>query len=133
MFTQEQIIELQKNKNVKKRSAKSITYEEKFKLWAIKKYCEEGYSPRMIFDEAGFDVSIIGTDRAHDALLRWRRKYSSSGEKGLANDYRGKSSERKKKPQFRTKDEEIEYLKTKIAYINAENDFLAKLRGLKRE
>ena len=133
MFTPEQTKELQKNINVKKCSAKSISYKEKFKLWAIKKYYEDGYSPRMIFEEAGFSISTIGADRADDSLLRWRKKYNRKGEKGLVQDKRGKLSGRKKKRPFKTKNEEIKYLKTKISYLDAENDFLAKLRGLRRE
>lgn len=133
MFTQEQIKDLEKNKNVSKCSSKSISYHKDFKIWAVKKYFKEGYSPRMIFEEAEFDIGIIGEDRATDSLIRWRRKYNSKGENGLSEDNRGKLGGRKKNHQFKTKDEEIKYLKAKIVYIDAENDFLAKLRGLKRE
>jgi len=133
MFTQEQIKKLEKNKHVSKCSHSSINYHKDFKIWAVKKYFGEGYSPRMIFEEAEFEISIVGKERVVDCLRRWRKKYSSQGEKGLSKDNRGKFGGRKKKRQFKTKDEEIEYLKAKIAYMDAENDFLAKLRGLKRE
>lgn len=133
MFTKEQIKDLEKNKFVSKCSPKSINYHKDFKIWAVKKYFEEGCSPRMIFGEAEFDISVIGKERAKDSLSRWKRKYSSKGEKGLLEDNRGKLYGRKKGRQFKTKDEEIEYLKAKVTYMNAENDFLAKFRGLKRE
>ena len=132
MYTQEQVNELRQNKNVSKSSSKSITYSKNFKLSAIKKYYEDGYSPNMIFEEAGFDLNIIGKDKPKASLARWRRIYNKKGEQELLDDKRGRAKN-KRKIKFRTKDEEIRYLKTRIAYIDAENDFLAKLRGLKRE
>ena len=59
-FTEAQIAELSQNKNISKCSAKSITYSKEFKLSAIKKYYKEGYSPRMIFEEAKLDIQLIG-------------------------------------------------------------------------
>jgi len=40
---------------------------------------------------------------------------------------------RQKRKEFKDNEEKIKYLETKVKYLNAENDFLAKLRGLKRE
>lgn len=133
MFNQEQINELLENRNVSKCSAKSITYKKEFKLFAIKKYYDDGYSPQMIFEEAGFDLNVIGKERPKECLGRWRRIYNNKGKKELIKENRGKAGGRKAKIKFKNQEEEIEYLKTKIAYIEAENDFLAKLRGLKRE
>lgn len=133
MFTQEQINQLLKNKNVSRCSSKSITYGKDFKLLAIKRYYEDGHSPRMIFEEAGFDLDIIGKERAKGSLSRWRRTYSKKGEKELTKENRGGSGRRRKKIAHKNSKEKIEYLETKIEYLEAENDFLAKLRGLKRE
>lgn len=133
MFTQEQITKLLANKNVEKCSYKSITYKPAFKIKAVKKYFKEGYSPRMIFEEAGFDINNIGISRAKDSLLRWRRKYNSKGVKGLKENQRGKADGRPRKVKFKNDKEQIKYLEAKVKYLDAENDFLAKLRGLKRE
>ena len=133
MFTQEEINSLLANKNVVKCSAKSISYSKEFKIKAIKKYFEEGYSPNMIFAEAGFDLNIIGRSRPKECLRLWRNKYRKTGEVGLKEDNRGKHSVKKKKLRFKNDQEKIRYLEAKIAYMDAENDFLAKLRGLKRE
>ena len=46
---------------------------------------------------------------------------------------RGGPGRRKKWICHKNNKEKIEYLETKIAYLEAENDFLAKLRGLKRK
>lgn len=135
MFTQKQIDELQKNKDVVICSQKSITYRKEFRLEAVKKYYEEGHSPRMIFEEAGFDIGIIGKDRAKDSLLRWRRIYNNKGEeeliKATKGGYQGKKT--RKKIKHKNNQEKIEYLEAKVKYLEVENCFLAKLRGLKRE
>ena len=96
MFTQEQINELLNNKNVSKCSSKSITYSKDFKLLAVKKYYEDGYSPRIIFEEAGFDIRTISRQRAKDCLSRWRRVYSKKGEKELMKENRGVPGGRRK-------------------------------------
>ena len=86
----------------------------------------------MIFEEAGFDLNVLGKDKPKDCLRRWKRIYNQKGKKGLEEEKRGSFGGRPK-VKFKSQEEEIKYLKTKIAYIKAENDFLAKLRGLKRE
>lgn len=135
MFTTEQINNLLANENVAKCSPKSITYKKEFKIWAVKKYLEEGFSPGRIFREADFDLNIIGRDKAKWCLSRWRKTYADKGEKGLSKDKRGKHKNggRPPKMEFKNDKEKIKYLEAKIAYMDAENDFLAKLRGLKRE
>ena len=132
MFTQDQISKLLTNKNVIKCSPKSITYRKEFKIEAVKKYYNEGYSPGMIFEEAGFDSAVIHRDKASDCLRRWKIIFNRKGEKELMKEGRGRLGGRPKKG-FKDRQTDIEYLKTKIAYLEAENDFLAKLRGLKRE
>lgn len=135
MFTQEEINELLKNEYVSKCSSKSITYSKEFKELAVKRYLLEGYSPSEIFREAGFNLNVLGKDRPKNCLRLWRKTYQGKGVDALKEERRGKSKNggRKKKMVFKSKDEEIEYLKAKIAYMDAENDFLAKLRGLKRK
>lgn len=132
MFTQKQINKLSQNKNVLKCSSKSITYSREFKLTAIKKYYEKGYGPNMIFREAGFDLNILGKHRAKNSLGKWRKIYNNKGSTALMKENRGKTKWKKKKMPENNKDK-IKYLETKIAYLEAENYFLAKLRGLKRK
>jgi len=133
MFTQLQIDHLSANENVNKCTSKYIIYRPEFKLAAVKKYFNEGHSPRMIFREAGFDLKILGVERADDSLLRWRRIYQSRGAKGLRERQKVKPKIKIKDKQFKNDKERIKYLEAKIAYMDAENDFLAKLRGIKRE
>mgnify|MGYP000329024195 CR=1 FL=1 len=131
MYTNEQIQELLRNRNIKKCSSTNITYNNQFKIDSVLKYYKEGYSPTMIFKEAGLDPELIGFDKPKSCLNRWRKIYHSSGEKGLSMDTRGnKSSGRPPKPKSDA--EKIKFLEAKIKYLNKENDFLAKLRGIKR-
>jgi len=134
MFTDKQIKELSKNKNVVKCSSRSIGYSCEFKIRAVKLYYEKGYSPNRIFKEAGFDVLLIGKDKPGDCLIRWRRKYQSKGKAGLLKDDRGKSKGGgRPKTKGLSDKERIEYLEAKVAYLKAENDFLTKLRAGKKE
>ena len=133
MFTQEGIALIQQHKYVKRCSATSITYSEEFKALAAVKYYEEGYSPTMIFEEAGFDLNIIGRSKPKECLKRWRKKYRKEGVESLLQEKRGRPRKKRKKSQHQTDKERIEYLEAKISYLDAENDFLARLRGLKRE
>ena len=132
-FTADQIIELLKNKNIAKCSDKSITYSKEFKLQAIKRYEEDGYSPRMIFEEAGFNLCLIGEDIPHQSLLRWRKACAVKGFLGLSTETRGRSHNGGR-PRTRglTDTDRIKRLEIENAYLKEENSFLAKLRAAKK-
>jgi len=127
-FSNEQIKALLKNPNMEGCSRKSIKYSKDFKIAAVKEW-QAGISPQQIFMQAGFDIYAIGKKKPKDCLLRWRRIFNERGVKGLKIDGRGqgKSGGRPKK-NWQNSKEKIEYLETEIAYLKAENDFLAKLR-----
>ena len=132
-FTAEQVKELFKNANVDNCSEKSITYNKNFKVRAVAKYYENGYSPRMIFEEAGFDISVLGIDTPRDSLQRWRKTYREKGVHLLGLEQRGKYN---KGGRPKTKDlsdsDRIKRLEIENAYLKAENDFLVKLRADKK-
>ena len=129
IFTPEQIANLLKNKNVSKCSEKSITYSKEFKLSAIKMY-DEGFGCSEIFRKAGFDPSLVGANNPKACLLRWRRSNSRHGNAGLMNDGRGRTG--RPKTRGLSDADQIKRLKIEVAYLKAENDFLAKLRAKKR-
>ncbi len=58
-FSKQDIKALSKNKYVRNVSEKSITYTNKFKINFITKY-NNGELLKNIFEEAGFDINIIG-------------------------------------------------------------------------
>ena len=129
MFNQEQINELLKNKNVDKCSPKSITYSGKFKLKAVKQYYDEGYSPNMIFKEAGFDLILIGDENIKGCLKRWKHIYNNKGELELIKENRGGQGGRPR-TKYKNDKQKIAYLETKIAYLKEENHFLKKMKRL---
>ena len=71
-FSNEEIKNLSKNKYVKKISDKAITYTNEFKIHFIAEY-NNGKSPRVIFQEAGFDAEVIGLKRIDCSSSRWKK------------------------------------------------------------
>lgn len=131
-LTEKQIKELSSNVNVVRCSAKSITYAKEFKLLAIKQY-NDGWSAVMIFKEAGFNPHLFREDMPRGCLTRWRRKYQIKGDIGLINDERGHSHKGgRPKTKGLTDTDKIKRMAIEIAYLKAENDFLAKLRAAKK-
>ena len=78
LFTEEQINILKQNKYVKKVSSKGITYTDEFKRIFIDEN-SKGKLPRMIFEECGFNIDIIGTQRIKSSAYRWRSAFKNGG------------------------------------------------------
>ena len=132
-FSEAQVAELLKNKNVARCSDKSITYSKEFKIQAVKRYYEDGCSPSLIFEEAGFDRKIIGSDSPDTCLWRWRTTYKTKGANGLNIESRGSGHNGgRPKTKGMTDTERIKRMEIEIAYLKAENDFLAKLRAARK-
>lgn len=74
VFNEKEIKQLKTNPYIKKVSEKSITYQEEFKYLFILQL-SEGKTPRMIFEQAGFDVDMIGMKRIEAAASRWKKAY----------------------------------------------------------
>jgi transposase-like protein len=133
IFTQEQLKQLTDNKNTSKCSERSISYSKDFKIKAVQQYIEQGLSPREIFKQAGFDLGVIGKQKADDCLLRWKKTYRIKGQGGLSKETRGKGrGGGRPKTKYQTDKAQIKYLEAQVAYLKAENDFLAKLRASKK-
>ena len=121
IFSEKEINELSKNKYVKKVSQKGITYTNEFKLHFIAEY-EMGKTPRQIFQDAGFDIQVIGIKRIECASDRWRKSYKEKGVLGL-DDKRALNSGRTLNRELTLeeilakKDAEIEYLKAELELV----------------
>ena len=131
-FTAQQAKDLLKNENVAKCSDRAITYSKDFKVRAVKQYVEDGQSTKEIFRAAGFDLGAIGEDTPKECLQNWRRIFKIKGAPGLITETRGRGGGRPKTKGL-TDQKKIEYLEAKVAYLKAENDFLAKLRAKRAE
>ena len=127
-YSEDHLRQLRDNPNVKRCSSKSITYAPAFKQRAVKQYYEEGLSPRQIFLKAGFDLQVLGKYKPKNCLRLWKGIYKAKGLATLVSDIdpRGKNRLGKKKTKFDESDPN--YLKAKIAYLEAENNFLRKLK-----
>jgi transposase-like protein len=130
IFSSEQIDRLLENKNVVKCSSKSISYAKEFKISAIRQYAE-GMTATQIFRQAGLEPELVGEYVPDDCLNRWRRKCKASGEAGLLTDGRSLGTHKRGRPKTKglTDVERIKRLQIEVAYLRAENDFLAKLRA----
>ena len=129
-FSEQDIEILSKNKYVKNVSEKSITYTNEFKIHFIAEYNNKKL-PRNIFEEAGFDINIIGLKRIKCASSRWRTAYKENGVLGL-DDTRRKNSGRPRQREL-TKDELIAKQNAEIEYLKAEVELLKKLELHERQ
>jgi len=128
IFTQEEIASLQKNTHVARVSEKYITYHRDFKLAAIRRY-HEGLPPSAIFQEAGLALALIGRETPKKCLKRWRKIFDDKGALGLQEDHRGRSAHKRHQSLAHMSDKDrMKYLEAQVAYLKAENAFLAQLR-----
>jgi transposase len=124
LFTDQEQKLLKKHPYVKAVSEKAITYTDEFKARAIKEY-EEGKFPLQIFEDAGFDIDIVGKKRAKSALERWRAAYQKNGVAGLV-DTRKHSSGRPLERELSI-EEKYARLEAQNALLRAENELLKKI------
>jgi len=129
IFTKEEIGILSNNKYVRHVSTKGITYTDEFKRIFISEN-EKGKLPRVIFEECGFDISILGKDRVKSCSKRWRASYRKEGVLGL-QDTRKDNSGRPREKEL-TMEEKYERLLAQNNLLKAENELLKKLDMLER-
>jgi len=131
-YTEEQVQELSNNIYVARCSDKAITYTKEFKQLVIKQY-EIGKVGVEIFRDANFNLELVGKNKIKDCLKRWKKKYKLKGAVGLSNDERGQHHKGgRPKTKGLTDADKIKRMAIEIAYLKAENDFLAKLRAAKK-
>ena len=71
-FSTEQLEALKANPYVSQATSRRITYTDEFKSLFVRRY-KEGFTPRRIFHDAGFDVDALGYKRIERASDRWRQ------------------------------------------------------------
>jgi len=126
-FTEKEIKILSKNPYVQSVSSKGITYSGGFKEHFIAE-SNKGKFSRQIFEEAGFDVDIIGIRRIKSASDRWRKAYKEEGALGLQDTRKGNSGRPREKEL--SLDEKYARLEAKMNLVQAENELLKKIRML---
>lgn len=128
-FTEEQIKVLSNNKCVSNVSSKSISYTDEFKQLFVSEN-ENGKLPRLIFEEHGFDIDILGMERIKSSGKRWRRAYRKEGILGLI-DMRKEKSGKFSDKELST-ERKFERLTAQINLLKAENEILKKIDFLER-
>ena len=121
-------MELQKNPNVKKVTSVGVLYSETFKKEALELY-EKGITPIDIFVQAGFNIEIIGKDNPSKILSKWRSGIGYNPNQ-LNNQLSIKHPIKLNSDQCSYTDKEIKKILARNRYLEAENDFLKKLRAL---
>ncbi len=129
LFTKAEIVELSKNKHVKNVSEKGITYTDEFKRIFVSEN-EKGKPPKIIFEEYGFDVEVIGYRRISSSAARWRKAFKNNGVLGL-NDTRKGNSGRPREKEL-SLEEKYKRLETQNKLLKAECELLKKLDIMER-
>ncbi len=125
LFTEKEVQILSKNRYVKSVSQKGITYTDEFKRIFIEEN-EQGKPPRIIFEECGFDIDIIGLQRIVSSGNRWRTSYKQNGVFGL-RDTRKENSGRKSEREL-TLEEKYARLEAERNLLKSENELLKKIK-----
>lgn len=127
IFTKEQIAELRQHPCIFGVSKRLVSYTYEFKKRALELHAE-GISPNEIWRRAGFDVKIWKQGYCGWTIKDWRRMVQNGGLQRLVN-LGGVQSDRG------TKDDKdkMKRLELQVKYLEAENDFLAKLRAKRAE
>jgi transposase-like protein len=90
-FTPQQRAKLLANRNVQDVTEKSVTFNPTFKIRAVHQYLN-GFSPDVIFSEAGIPLDYFKDVYCRNCLKRWVQKYEVEGEDALKEDGRGSGS-----------------------------------------
>ncbi len=129
IFTDKEIKLLSNNPYVKSVSSKAITYTDAFKQLFISEN-NKGKLPREIFEESGFDVTVIGIQRVRSSGKRWRSSFQENGFLGL-QDTRSQGSGRPLTREL-TLEEKYARLEAQNNLLKAENELLKKIRFIER-
>ncbi len=133
IYTQDQRRELLKNPHILRCSEKSITYRVEFKIATVQSY-EQGMTAPQVFEQAGIPLALVGRDQPKNCLYLWVKRYRYHGANGLS-EVRGMNARKAGRPKTKgiTDKDKIQRLEAEVAYLKAENDFLAKLRAKRAE
>lgn len=128
IFSNEEIAKLKQNPNVFSCTEKSVTYTYEFKKHALALHAQGVYA-REIWRRAGFDVGKWKTYYCKGTLKDWRDIVKKHGTEGLLK-VGGVQYDRG--PNNTDKDK-MKRLELQVKYLEAENDFLARLRAKRAE
>ncbi len=129
LFTENEISILKNNKYVKKVSLKGITYTDEFKRIFIDE-SNSGKTARIIFEEYGFSVDILGMRRIKGCSDRWRSAFKNGGASKLIDNRKYNNGRPIEKDI--SIEEKYKKLEAKLKLLEAENELLKKLDIIER-
>lgn len=115
------------NKFVEKITGSQVAFSSKFKIKAVEMSLD-GRSASDIFLELGVDPSYFLPDYPKKSISRWKKIYLEDGKDALKEEKRGKKAKGRPKKAYDPND--LDSVKARLAYLEAENDFLKKLHAL---
>lgn len=132
VFSSEAQARIKQNSNVLKVSETTITYCPDFKVRAVRASLFEEKTPIQIFEDAGFDLDLIGRKIPKRCLGRWREIFTQRGEEALRNDQRGKHVADLSSEGEVTVEEKLRRAEARVRYLEEENKLLKKFRAIER-
>lgn len=130
-FSNEDIAIFRKHPCVFSCTEKSINYTYEFKLRVLDQYAK-GINPREIWKQAGFDTSKWKKQYFSDTIKDWKRLVKKGGLERLTK-LGGIQSDGGHKKSRTPEMDRVRRLELQVRYLEAENDFLAKLRAKRAE
>jgi len=131
IFSSEEIAQLSRNPCVFSCTERSIIYTYEFKKRALELHAG-GVSSKEIWRRAEFDIGRWKKDCCRDTIKGWKRIVKKKGLEGLSK-LRGSEATGRPKTKGVTNADKIKRLELQVKYLQAENDFLAKLRAKRAE
>ena len=131
IFSNEEIARLIRNPCVFSCTERSVIYTYEFKKRALELHAE-GISSKEIWRRAGFEIGRWKKDYCKDTMKDWKRIVKKKGVEGLSR-LRGSQATGRPKTKGLTDADKIKRLELQVKYLEAENDFLAKLRAKRAE
>ena len=92
----------------------------------------QGVSSKEIWRRASFDLGSWSKDYCKDTIKDWKQIVKQKGIVGLSK-LRGSQATGRRKTKGVSDADKIKRLELQVRYLEAENDFLAKLRAKRAE
>lgn len=127
-FNSQTIKQLSALDAIEKVTFKQVFFTDKFKIYAVKQK-EKGFTAIEIFEGAGVKTAIFPKKYFSKVLSRWVKNHKN---------VKTKAFNKVMKPKFQVakpgslESMTFEEIKTRVAYLEAENEFLKKLKGLEK-
>ena len=131
IFSKEEMVELRKHPCVFSCTAKSVNYTYEFKKQALDEY-EKGMRPKDIWKQAGFNTSKWKKHYFRLTIRDWKR-IVRRGDLSSLNNQGGVRHDDGMTKSLKVEKDKIKRLELHIRYLQAENDFLTKLRAKRAE